>query len=69
MLQAKGAEVSLEATIADVIRRDEQDSGRDIAPLRQAEDALAIDSTGMSIDEVVSLMEAAVQAKIAGKER
>lgn len=67
-LQAKGEQVSLEETIADVIRRDEQDAGRALAPLKQADDAQAIDSTGLSIEEVVSLMETAVRTKTAGKE-
>ncbi|HSR36246.1 MAG TPA: (d)CMP kinase, partial [Desulfurivibrionaceae bacterium] len=35
-LQAKGEQVTLKETIADVIRRDEQDAGRDLAPLRRA---------------------------------
>lgn len=63
-LQAKGDPVSLEATIQEVKQRDDQDAGRDLAPLKQADDALPIDSTGLSIDEVVSLMERAVQTTL-----
>lgn len=66
-LQSKGDQVSLEGTIQEVKQRDDQDAGRDLAPLKQAEDALAIDSTGLTIDEVVSLMEQAVHAAIAAK--
>ncbi len=66
-LQAKGNSISLEATIEEVKQRDAQDAGRALAPLRQAEDALPLDSTGMSIDEVVSFMERAVQTAIAEK--
>jgi cytidylate kinase len=36
--------------------RDKRDSTRDVAPLKQADDAVAIDSSGMTIDEVVSKM-------------
>ena len=36
------------------MKRDEQDMKREIAPLRQAEDATLVDSSDMSIDEVVS---------------
>ncbi|RMF12460.1 MAG: (d)CMP kinase [Candidatus Dadabacteria bacterium] len=37
----------------DLLRRDERDTGRDIAPLRPAADAVQIDSTAMTPDEVV----------------
>lgn len=63
-LQAKGDQTSLEATIEAVRQRDAQDAGRDLAPLKQADDALPIDSTGLSIDEVVSLMEQAVRTTL-----
>jgi cytidylate kinase len=36
-----------------VARRDHADSSRQASPLRQAEDALALDTTGMSVDQVV----------------
>jgi CMP/dCMP kinase len=56
-LRAKGVTVSLERTIAEVVQRDEQDTRREHAPLRQADDAVVIDSTGLSIDRVLDLME------------
>lgn len=65
-LKAKGVEVSLETTIAEVIQRDEQDSAREHAPLRQAPDAMVIDSTGLSIEEVLALMEATIREKAEG---
>lgn len=40
------------AILADIIRRDQADSTRSVAPLRAAEDAVELDTTGMSIDEV-----------------
>lgn len=40
----------------DIRKRDENDRNREIAPLRQAEDAIFIDSTSMSVDEVVEFM-------------
>lgn len=40
------------AILADIIRRDEVDSTRDVAPLKPAEDSVELNSTGMSIDEV-----------------
>jgi cytidylate kinase len=62
-LKAKGQEVSLEETIAAVAQRDEQDSGREHAPLRRAEDAVDIDSTGRSIEEVLDRMESIVRER------
>lgn len=56
-LTAKGALVTLEQTVAEVVMRDEQDMNRESAPLRRAEDAIEIDSTGLSLEEVIALME------------
>lgn len=55
-LTSKGETVTLEETTADVIERDRQDSERDLAPLRQADDAVAIDSSRLTIEEVLALM-------------
>jgi cytidylate kinase len=44
---------SQEDVLRDMERRDQNDSGRQIAPLKPAPDAVIIDSTAMSIDEVV----------------
>ncbi len=49
----RGEHVSLNEVIKDVICRDEIDSNREFAPLVKADDAVEIDSTNMSIDEVV----------------
>lgn len=55
-LRAKGIQVSLQQTIAEVIARDAADSEREHAPLLQAVDAVVIDSTKLSIDEVLARM-------------
>lgn len=52
-LIAKGVEVKLQDVIDDIIKRDEIDSSREFAPLVKAEDAIEIDTTGKSIDDVV----------------
>ncbi|MBC5996700.1 (d)CMP kinase [Romboutsia ilealis] len=52
-LTEKGYDTSLEEIIKDIIKRDEIDSNREFAPLVKAEDAIEIDTTGKSIDEVV----------------
>ena len=49
----KGVEVKLQDVIDDIIRRDEIDSSREFAPLVKAEDAIEIDTTGKSIEDVV----------------
>lgn len=50
---AAGREVTFEAVLADVQRRDEADSTRETSPLRPAEDATILDTGEMSIDEVI----------------
>ena len=49
---ANGA--TFESILADIIARDERDMNREIAPLKQAADAILIDTTGLTIDEVVA---------------
>jgi cytidylate kinase len=55
-LSEKGVRGSLEETIAEMRKRDQRDRGRKLSPLRKAKDALIIDSTHMSIEEVVEKM-------------
>lgn len=62
-LKAKGASVTLEQTVIEVIQRDEQDMTREYAPLRRAEDAIEIDSTNISLDEVIALMEGHIHGR------
>lgn len=52
-LKEKGENCSLEAIAKDIQERDERDMTRKTAPLRQAEDAVLIDSSNMTITEVV----------------
>ena len=49
-LIAKGEKVTLEETIEAVVKRDLQDSQRDIGPLKQADDAISVDSSGITVD-------------------
>lgn len=46
--------------LAEIVERDERDSSRSIAPLIQASDAVAVDTTGLEIDEIVSRIVALV---------
>lgn len=52
-LLQKGEEVSFDEVLRDIEARDHNDSTRKLNPLRKAEDAVEIDSTGMSIEDVV----------------
>lgn len=53
-LKNKGYDVNLEEIIKDIVKRDEIDSNREFAPLVKATDAIEIDTTGKSIDDVVN---------------
>lgn len=52
-LMEKGEDCALEVIEADIKERDYRDMTRDISPLKQAEDAVMVDSSEMTIDEVV----------------
>lgn len=51
-LKAKGEDCDLEVIEKDIIERDYRDMNRDISPLKQAEDAVLLDSSDMTIEEV-----------------
>lgn len=53
----KGEECNIEDIQKDIEERDQRDMNREISPLRQAEDAVLVDSSEMTIDEVVSAIE------------
>ncbi|ASP40389.1 cytidylate kinase [Bacterioplanes sanyensis] len=64
-LTEKGINASLPALIEDIRARDERDSSRAVAPLKPAQDAVVIDSTSLSIDEVCDQVMALVhQARL-----
>lgn len=52
-LMEKGENVSYEETLESIIQRDYNDSHREVSPLRKAEDAEEVDTTDMTIDEVI----------------
>lgn len=49
-LQQRGQQADYETVLKDVIQRDRQDTEREIAPLRQAEDAVLVDTTGVDLE-------------------
>ncbi|MBQ6370739.1 MAG: (d)CMP kinase [Firmicutes bacterium] len=52
-LQQKGEEQSYEAVLEDIRQRDHNDMTRELNPLRKADDAIELDTTGLDIDQVV----------------
>jgi len=53
-LKAKGFDVDFDALHDEIKQRDYNDSHRDFSPLRQAEDAILVDTSNMTIDEVIN---------------
>lgn len=53
-LKDKGLDVSLPALSREIAERDARDTGRKVAPLEAAADAILLDSTGLEVDEVVA---------------
>ena len=65
--RAQDPNVSFDETFADMTERDRRDSTRTDSPLKTAADAIIVDSTGLSIDEVFEQMMAAIEEKSGGK--
>ena len=62
-LQKKNSLETFEQVLEEVIKRDEQDMNRPVEPLRQAEDAVLVDSTNLTFDEVVDTILRIVEEK------
>ena len=62
-LAENGKEIEYQEILAQIQKRDRDDSSRSLAPLQPAEDAVVIDSSAMNIDEVVSYMLTAIKEK------
>ena len=55
-LQAKGENISLESIYENILKRDKIDSTRENSPLKKANDAIEVDTTGKSIEEVKNII-------------
>jgi len=55
-LQQKGVETNFEEVLRDIVYRDEQDSSRAAAPLKQAEDAVLLDTSDIGLEESVDAL-------------
>ncbi len=62
-LKAKGQDVNYDDILSDINQRDYNDSHRETAPLKKADDAIELDTTSMSIDEVVGAIEKLITAE------
>ena len=63
-LLAKGQKTNYEQTLKDIKQRDHQDMNRPIAPLKQADDAVLLDSSELTIEQVLSAIKAIVAEKV-----
>ena len=64
-LQAKGDPATYEEVLADMIKRDYDDSHRAAAPLKQAQDAVLVDTSGDTLEQSVARIKAVVLEKLA----
>lgn len=55
-LKEKGIDVSLSALVKDITERDERDANRSVSPLKPATDAVLVDTSKLSIEEVMALV-------------
>jgi CMP/dCMP kinase len=62
-LEATGAAVDYEQTLRDIRERDDRDASRDVAPMKPAEDAILIDSSTQTIEQVVESLATTVVAR------
>jgi cytidylate kinase len=60
----QGQEVTLERVLEEVVRRDETDTRRAAAPLRQAEDAVLLDTTGLDLEESLARLLEIIERKL-----
>lgn len=62
--RAKGYDVSYESIVEDIKERDKRDCEREIAPLRRAEDAVVVDTSDMSPEQVIEFIKSKIQEKV-----
>lgn len=64
-LRAKGEDVDVEVVLEALVERDRRDTGREVAPLCMAGDAVEIDTSELTLDQVVEAVVAVVREKVA----
>ena len=63
-LMGRGTDVSYEEVLSDIVQRDRNDTTRAAAPLRQAEDAILVDTTGISLEDSCALLLNTIRKKV-----
>ena len=64
-LTAKGMKANYNQVLKDIQQRDYQDTHREVAPLKMTRDSIKVDTSEMSIDEVIAAMKEAIAKKVA----
>jgi cytidylate kinase len=65
----KGTESTLDAVLSDQTKRDRDDSSRAVAPLKPANDAVRVDTSGLPLSEVVRTLERVIRERLAARGR
>jgi cytidylate kinase len=63
-LKEKGMEQAYEDVLRDVIWRDKNDSERDVAPLKPAEDSMTVDTTELDLQQSIELIERLIRERL-----
>ncbi|EDL59035.1 (d)CMP kinase [Gimesia maris] len=63
-LQSEGKDITVDEILQQIYQRDQRDEQRDVAPLKAADDALEIDTSAVTIDEVLDRLEQTVRERI-----
>ena len=63
-LEQKGERVSYEDVLADIRQRDYNDTHREIAPLKQAEDAVLVDTSELTLEESVQTLTGLIRSRL-----
>lgn len=68
-LEEKGEKVNYDEILASIKERDERDSGRDIAPLKAADDAVLLDTSSLTLEESIAAAKKIAEDKINSKKK
>lgn len=63
-LVERGTETTYEEVLSDILQRDKNDTTRATAPLRQAEDAILVDTTGISLEDSYALLLETIRKRV-----
>lgn len=66
-LREKGQMVTLDDVLADMTRRDAQDEGRAVAPLKQAADAVRVDTSDLTLEQSIEAVLRVIRARMKGE--